>query len=76
MSVAIIPLVLILRSPKKQRGTNFFLGAGIFGRAKKWALKTNVHILHTTRNVAFCPLLPKCQFQLSFLICFHQKFLE
>ena len=28
----------------------------------------------TTRNIAFCSLLPKQHLRLSFLTCFHQKF--
>ena len=35
-------------------------------------IKTKVYV--RWRNIAYCPLLPKQHLQLSFLICFHQKF--
>ena len=58
-----------------QRWINFFLGARL-GHAIKRALKTKIHVLETTTNTAFCSLLSKCHLQLSFLMCFHQKFTQ
>ena len=45
-------------------------------RQKNEPLKIKVHVLDTTRNIAFCSLLPKYYLQLSFLMCFHQKFTQ
>ena len=75
VSVAIIPLTLILRSPKT--GMDKFLSRRPNLRArnltftpdrarKKLALNTKVHVLGTTRSVAFCSLLPKCHLQFIF----------
>ena len=52
---------------------NFFLGSRL-GTQKNRRLKTKVHVLDTTRNIAFCSLLPKFHLQLSFLMFFHQNF--
>ena len=85
VSVAIRPLTLILRSPKT--GVDKFLSRRPTFRArnltcapdrarKKMGAQNHVHVLDTTRNVAFCSLLPKFHSQLSFLMCFRQKFLQ
>ena len=62
------------RNDLKQGWTNFLLGARLFEHTRKRALKTKVRVLDTTRNTAFYSLLFKYHLQLSFLICFHQKF--
>ena len=69
-----------------QGWTNFFLGARLFGAQDKLRaqsgkqlngpLKTEVHVLETTRNIAFCSLLPKYPLQFSFLMCLHLKFIQ
>ena len=66
-----------------QGWTNFFLRTRSFGRASKIARpighaqnQSARPIETTTRNIAFCSLLPKQHLQLSFLKCFHQKFSE
>ena len=46
------------------------------GMQKNGPLKTKVHVLDTTTNIAFCSLLPKYHLQLSFLMGFHQKFTQ
>ena len=69
-----------------QGWTNLFLGTRLFsaqinlraqlGMQLNSPIKTKVHVLDTTRNIAFCSLLSKYPLQPSFLICFHQKFTQ
>ena len=36
----------------------------------------SIRPIETTKNIAFCYLLSKQDLQLSFEMCFHQKFLQ
>ena len=77
----------IKQDHQHQRWTNFFLGTQLFGGAillahlighakKMGAQNPSARSIKTTRNIAHCFSLPEQHLQLSFLMCFHQKFLQ